>query len=134
MGISYKNSSGYADPTAYEAVKNIEAEAKILRIQYPTGYMELNMEALFPATLERAKKLFQLIHRYCTEDEKLRLETLLAKKEQQLGDQINSFINAAAKAPHNSHEYQNYMDRLHTAERLHRRIQRNIELYEEGKV
>ena len=37
MGISYKNGSGYPDPTAYYAVQHMEAEEKRLHIRYPSG-------------------------------------------------------------------------------------------------
>ena len=44
MGISRNNGEGYPDPTAHIAVRNVEADAKKLKINYPTGYIELNLE------------------------------------------------------------------------------------------
>ena len=39
MGISRYNSEGYADPTAYEAIRNIES----FRVDHPNGYIEVNV-------------------------------------------------------------------------------------------
>ena len=50
MGISRYNSEGYADPTAYEAIRNIES----FRVDHPNGYIEVNMETFFPCTTTKA--------------------------------------------------------------------------------
>ena len=61
MGISYYNGSGYPDPTAHYAVRHLEEEEKMLHIVYPTGRMDIRMDKFFPATLDRARKLFRLM-------------------------------------------------------------------------
>ena len=132
MGISYRNGSGYPDPTAYEAVRLMEAEARILRIEYPTGYIELNMEAAFPATLDRAKKIFRLVHRYCDEADQRRLLGFLAKKEQHYAAQAQTFLQKVANSkPHSADEHQ-HESRSREALRLQQRTHRNIELFREG--
>ena len=75
MGISYKNGSGYPDPTAYYAVQHMEAEEKRLHIRYPTGQMILEIERFFPCTVAKAKKLSPLLRRYCEKSEKERLRS-----------------------------------------------------------
>ena len=60
MGISRTNGEGYPDPTAHIAVRNVEADAKKLKINYPTGYIELNLEHFFPCPQAKAKKVFRL--------------------------------------------------------------------------
>ena len=52
MGISRYNSEGYADPTAYEAIRSIET----FRVDHPNGYIEVNLETFFPCTHTKAKK------------------------------------------------------------------------------
>ena len=49
MGISRYNASGYLDMTAHLAIQNMEREEKVLHIEYPTGYMNIRMEAFSPA-------------------------------------------------------------------------------------
>lgn len=132
MGISYKNGSGYPDPTAYEAVRLMEAEQKRLRIEYPTGYMELNMEAAFPATLDRARKIFRLVHRYCSEADQHRLAAFLARKEQHYAAQAQTFLSKAGDSKPHSAEFHEYDMRYREAVRLQQRTHRNIELFQEG--
>ena len=53
MGVNMRNSEGYYDPTAYEALSNIEREAKAVRVFRPivyicsplSGNLEENQEA-----------------------------------------------------------------------------------------
>ena len=81
MGISYKNGSGCPDPTAYYAVRHMEAEEKRLHIRYPTGQMVLEIERFFPCTVAKARKLSPLIRRYCEKAEKEKLRQYLTKQE-----------------------------------------------------
>ena len=39
MGVNMRNSEGYYDPTAYEALSNIEREAKAVRAFRPVVYI-----------------------------------------------------------------------------------------------
>lgn len=80
MGISRNNGEGYPDPTAHIAVRNVEADAKKLKINYPTGYIELNLERFFPCPQSKAKKVFRLIHRYCTQTDKTRLLEFMTRR------------------------------------------------------
>ena len=52
MGISRYNSEGYADPTAYEAIRNIES----FRVDHPNGYIQVNVETFFPCTNTKASE------------------------------------------------------------------------------
>lgn len=146
MGISTRNHEGYSDPTAYQAVKNIEYREKVFRISYPTGYMDLYLESFFPATLERAKKVFRLIDQHSSTADKLRLRDFLLKKYERLGvlEKMYAAKTDAAKrrfqeAQHLSvHErstarleYVNEEAKLREASRLRKRLHRNIELFNE---
>lgn len=66
MGIGYRNTEGYADPTAYEAEKN----ADIFRIDHPTGYISLHTDAYFPCPVKQAQKLFRFMRKYCSQEQK----------------------------------------------------------------
>ena len=39
-----------------------------LRIEYRTGYMELNIETFFPCKMPAARKAARLINSYCTDE------------------------------------------------------------------
>ena len=81
MGISYYNGSGYPDPTAHYAVRHLEEEEKMLHIVYPTGHMDIRMDKFFPATLDRARKLFRLMAQYSSCEDKQRLLEFLRQEE-----------------------------------------------------
>lgn len=73
MGISKYNAEGYYDPTTYEGIRKADADAKKFKIVYPTGFMELNLTNFFPCTLDKARKVFSLIHKYSSKEDKQRL-------------------------------------------------------------
>lgn len=146
MGISTRNYEGYSDPTAYQAVRNIERQEKMFRISYPSGYMDLYLDSFFPATLERAKKVFRLIDQHCSVSDKQRLWDFLQKKYERLGalEKMYAAKTDAAKrrfeeAQHlSAHErsttrleYVNEAAKLREASRLRKRLHRNIELFNE---
>lgn len=134
MGISYKNSSGYPDPTAYNAVKNIEEEEKILHIQYPSGYMDIRMDAFFPCTVDRARKAFRLICQYCPKADRDRLLRFLQEKERRYKAQQQTFKGQLAASTDKTEKRQ-LESRLRESVRLQERIHRNIEefLYREER-
>lgn len=128
MGIGYKNSSGYPDPTAYMAVRNIEEEAKILHIQYPTGYMDLKMDAFFPCTVDLARKIFRLICQYCPQEEKEKLLRFLQEKERRYQAQTETF-QSQAKRSTDPDGRDRLLRRSRESEKLQQRTHRNIEIF-----
>ena len=134
MGISYKNGSGYPDPTAYYAVQHMEAEEKRLHIRYPTGQMVLEIERFFPCTVVKARKLSPLIRRYCEKAEKEKLQQFLKKQEMNYLSRIKVFQNRQKKSEDES-EIRDLQRCIRECERILRRIKRNMEiLIEEGTV
>lgn len=132
MGISYKNGSGYSDPTAYYAVQHMEAEEKRLHIRYPTGQMILEIERFFPCTVVKAKKLSPLIRRYCEKSEKEKLQHFLKKQEMNYLSRIKVFQNREKKIEDET-EKRGLQRHIRECERMLQRIQRNMEiLIEEG--
>ena len=134
MGISYKNGSGYPDPTAYYAVQHMEAEEKRLHIRYPTGQMILEIERFFPCTVAKAKKLSPLIRRYCEKAEKEKLRQFLKKQEMNYLSRIKVFQNREKKSEEET-EKRELQRCIREAERMLQRIRRNMEIFmEEGTV
>ena len=134
MGISYKNGSGYPDPTAYYAVQHMEAEEKRLHIRYPSGQMILEIERFFPCTVAKARKLSPLIRRYCEKAEKEKLQQFLKKQEMNYLSRIKVFQNRQKKSEDES-EIRDLQRCIRECERILRRIKRNMEiLIEEGTV
>ena len=98
MGIHYYNNSGYADPTAYEAIKNVEEGEKRLRVAYPSGHIDLRLERFFPCTLEKAKKLFRLMNKTSSKADQMKLYKFLLQHEAKFKAQVDSNLGQAKAA------------------------------------
>lgn len=133
MGISKYNAEGYYDPTAYEGIRNADADLKKLKIVYPTGYLELNLDYFFPCTLEKARKVFSLIYKYSPEADKDRLLKFLYGLENDYAAQVDEWADKAVSYPEKSPEYKKYASRFKEARRLRQRTARNIELFIAGR-
>ena len=127
MGVHYFNNSGYADPTAYEAIKNVEEEEKNLRIAYPSGYIDLRLEKFFPCTLERAKKVFRLMDKMSSKADQVKLYKFLVKLEAKFKAQIDSNLGQA-KASMKRGDIAAYESNARIAAMQMKRTQRNREL------
>lgn len=127
MGISYYNGSGYPDPTAHYAVRHLEEEEKMLHIVYPTGHMDIRMDKFFPATLDRARKLFRLMAQYSSSEDKHRLLEFLCQKEQKLGNQEESYSRQAMDSEKRM-DINKYTSFARNAANKKHRTRRNIEL------
>ena len=133
MGISKYNAEGYYDPTAYEGIRQADANARKLKINYPTGYMELNLDCFFPCPLDKARKVFALIHRYSLEADKDRLLAFLHGLEHRYFTQMQEYANEAAAYPANSDKWREYTVKFKEAMRLRQRTAKNIELFIAGR-
>ena len=131
MGISRNNGEGYPDPTAHIAVRNVEADAKKLKINYPTGYIELNLERFFPCPQSKAKKVFRLIHRYCTQTDKTRLLEFMTRRVAYYDSREANSMKKAASDEH-ACEYKYHIALAKAAARQREMLQRNIDNFKEG--
>lgn len=131
MGISRTNGEGYPDPTAHIAVRNVEADAKKLKINYPTGYIELNLEHFFPCPQAKAKKVFRLIHRYCTQADKIRLLEFMTRRVAYYDSREANSMKKAASVEH-AYEYKYHIAQAKAAARQREMLQRNIDNFKEG--
>lgn len=129
MEVSKYNAEGYYDPTAYQAIRNAEK----LRIIYPTGYIELNLNYFFPCPLNKARKVFSLIHQYSSEADKDRLLNFLYGLERGYAVQMQDYADKAIAYPKKSYEYRKYISRFKEARRLRQISARNIELFTAGR-
>ena len=127
MGISHYNGSGYPDPTAHYAVRHLEEEEKMLHIVYPTGHMDIRIDKSFPATLDRARKLFRLMAQYSSSEDKHRLLEFLCQKEQKLGNQEESYSRLAMDSEKKM-DVNKYTSFARNAANEKHRTRRNIEL------
>ena len=133
MGISKYNAEGYYDPTAYEGIRRAEADTGKLKIVYPTGYMELNLEGFFPCPLDKARKVFSLIHRHSPEPDKDSLLAFLRRLEKRYLAQMQEYANKAAAYPENSDKWREYTAKFKEAMRLRQRAAKNRELFIAGR-
>ena len=122
MGISRYNSEGYADPTAYEAIRSIET----FRVDHPNGYIEVNVEAFFPCTTAKAKKLFRLVRVNCSEAQQNELLAALIRKAKSCLEEAMSMEGSLDELPRDPKEYQERLRRFKALTRQHTQLTRNI--------
>lgn len=133
MGISRYNAEGYYDPTAYEGIRQADADDRKLKITYPTGYMELNLDWFFPCSPDKARKVFSLIHRYSPETDKGRLLAFLHNLEGRYLAQMREYADKAMSCPPNGDDCRDYTSRFKEARWLRQRTAKNIELFTAGR-
>ena len=122
MGISRYNSEGYADPTAYEAMRNIGT----FRVDHPSGYIEVSVDTFFPCTNTKAKKLFRLVRAYCSETQKEELLVALVRKAKSCLAKAMSLEGSLDELPRDPKEYQERLRRFKALTRQHTQLTRNI--------
>lgn len=122
MGISRYNSEGYADPTAYEAIRNIES----FRVDHPNGYIEVNMETFFPCTTTKAKKLFRLVRANCSEAQQEELLVALVRKAKSCLEEAMRMEGSLDELARDPKEYQERLRQFKALTRQHTQLTRNI--------
>ena len=133
MGINKYNVEGYYDPTAYEGIRNAEADARKLKITYPAGCLELNLDQFFPCASDKAEKVFLLIHKYSSDSDKKKLLAFLHDLKSRYFTKMMKYDNMASSYPAKSEEHRGYISRFKKAKQLHQEITRNIELFTAGR-
>ena len=122
MGISRYNLEGYADPTAYEAIRNIES----FRVDHPNGYIEVNVETFFPCTNTKARKLFRLVRDNCSEAQQEELLAALVRKAKSCLAEAMSLEGSLDEVPCDPKEYQKRLRKFKALTRQHTQLTRNI--------
>lgn len=95
--------------------------------------MELNLDCFFPCILDKARKVFSLIHKYSSEADKDRLLAFLHGLESRCFAQMQEYADKATSQPEKSEECRRYTSRFKEARRLRQRTARNIELFTAGR-
>lgn len=122
MGISRYNAEGYADPTAYEAIRNIES----FRVDHPAGYIEVNIDRFFPCSVTKGKKLFKLVRLYCSQERQDELLATLVRKAKFCAEEAMRLEGSLDEVPCDPQEYQKRLRRFKALTRQHTQLARNI--------
>lgn len=95
--------------------------------------MELNLTNFFPCTLDKARKVFSLIHKYSSKEDKRRLLHFLQGLENEYAMEMMECAERAISYPEKSTEYHKYNSKFKEARRLRQRTARNIEIFNAGR-
>jgi len=102
-------------------------EGKILHIKYPTGYMDIRVENFFPATLDRARMVFRLMHEYSSEEDiKMIYDYLWEKIEESTNDSCEYSVTLSITT--DKKEERKAAEGLRKAKSMKKRTERNLEL------
>ena len=104
-----------------------------LRIEYGTGYMELNIEAFFPCRMPAARKAARLINSYCSD--KAREALLLELREMADGYTVlcGMYKEIEEALPADTPERRHWRAQFNKTEVLRKRMEGNIRLISGGK-
>lgn len=104
-----------------------------LRIEYGTGYMELNVEAFFPCKMPAMRKAARLINQYCTGE--ARAELLLELREMADGYKAlcGMYRQKMGELSEEPAAHRHWRAQYNKTEVLHRRMENNIRLISGGK-
>lgn len=98
-----------------------------LRIEYDHGYMELNVEAFFPCTRQKARIVFPLIGRWCSKECKEKLLRILTDLADGYRALCQMYAQAATSYPVKSVQCRHYTAEFRKTQVLYKRMNRNIE-------
>lgn len=103
-----------------------------LRIEYKTGYMEMNIEAFFPCKMPAARKAARLINSYCSDEARAGL--LLELRELADGYKVlcDMYREKAEGLPADSPEQRHWKAKFNKTEALRKRMEGNIRLISGG--
>lgn len=103
----------------------------VLRIDHDHGYLELNIEAFFPCTQKKARILFPLIRKWCSEETKVALFHELTELADGYEALCKMYANAAADHLPHSRECRTLTSEFKRTNTLYRRMQKNITMLKE---
>ena len=104
-----------------------------LRIEYRTGYMELNIEAFFPCKMPAMRKAARLINSYCSDE--ARAELLSELREMAVGYKAlcDMYKEIEETLPADTPERRHWRAQFNKTEVLRKRMEGNIRLITGGK-
>jgi len=104
-----------------------------LRIEYETGYMELNIEAFFPCKMPAARKAARLINLYCSDETRAVLLSELQEIAEGYAALCDMYREKAEGLPADSPERRHWRAQFNKTEILRRRMEGNIRLVSGGR-
>ncbi len=103
----------------------------VLRIEHDRGYLEVNIEAFFPCTQKKARILFPVIRKWCSEETKIALLHELTELADGYEALCKMYANEAVKHPPRSKECRHFTSEFKRTNTLYRRMQKNIIMLKE---
>ena len=103
-----------------------------LRIEYKTGYMELNIEAFFPCKMPAARKAARLINSYCSDEARAGLLSELREMADGYKVLCDIYREKAEGLPADSPERRYWRAQFNKTETLRKRMEGNIRLISGG--
>ena len=126
------NSEGYADPTAYLAIRKADQEkpCNSMHILYRNGQMMLRLEEFFPCTINSARKIFPLINAWAAADDKAKLREYLIHTIMEKDEQIKEIEEKMAMYQEGSSSHRRMRVMLWKAQMTCKRAERNLSYLE----
>lgn len=104
-----------------------------LRIEYGTGYMELNVEAFFPCRMPAARKAARLINSYCPDETKEELLSKLREMADGYTALCGMYKEREETLPADTPERRHWRAQFNKTEALRKRMEGNIILISGGR-
>ena len=104
-----------------------------LRIEYGTGYMELNVEAFFPCKMPAARKAVRLINSYCSDETRAELLSELREMADGYAALCKMYKGIEEALPADTPERRHWRAQFNKTEVLRKRMEGNIRLISGGK-
>jgi len=101
-----------------------------LRIEHETGYLEFDVEALFPLKRGKDKKVFELINKYCSVQTKMELFDWLSLKANEYNNDCEILRSHIKLYEPDSRTCKACKAELKRLETLYKKWVRNLELLE----
>ena len=99
-----------------------------LRIEYETGYMELNIAAFFPCPIQKERKIAKLINRYCSDETRAELLSTLCELADGYAALCGEHKRKMSELSEDSSGYCYWRAQFNRTETLRKRMERNIRL------
>lgn len=104
-----------------------------LRIEYGTGYMELNVETFFPCKMPAMRKAARLINSYCSDGTRAVLLSKLREMTDGYTALCDMYTEKAEGLPADSPERRHWRAQFNKTEVLRKRMENNIRLISGGR-
>lgn len=103
-----------------------------LRIEYGTGYMELNIEAFFPCKMPAMRKAARLINQYCPDGARAELLSELREMADGYTALCGMYKEIEEALPADTPERRHWRAQFNKTEVLRKRTEGNIRLISGG--